>query len=160
MDTKNCNSCRQQKPLDEFYTGRAQCKSCVVTQVTTRQKNNPQYLKYQAQYREKNKDRMKAAHKKYVEKNRGLINFLNSRRKKRIKERTPSWLSSSDIAQIKEIYNQAAELSQQTDKLYHVDHIIPLKGELVSGLHVPSNLQILEASENIRKSNQLKSHDL
>ena len=57
---------------------------------------------------------------------------------------TPTW---ANLAKIKEIYNNCP-------KDYHVDHIIPLKGDLVSGLHVESNLQYLTAKENLQKSNK------
>lgn len=66
--------------------------------------------------------------------------------KLKVKERTPSW---SNLEKIREIYNICP-------KGYHVDHIIPLNGELVSGLHIPENLQYLLAEENLAKSNKFK----
>jgi len=58
-------------------------------------------------------------------------------------KRTPSW---ANISKIKEIYSKCPEG-------YHVDHIIPLSGKIVSGLHVETNLQYLTAHENLLKSN-------
>lgn len=69
--------------------------------------------------------------------------------------RTPSWLSVEQKTEIKEIYRKAQNLTLTTGISHHVDHIIPVNGENVSGLHVPWNLQILTSKENIKKSNKL-----
>lgn len=58
--------------------------------------------------------------------------------------RVPTW---ADLKAIKEIYEACPEG-------YHVDHIVPLQGELVSGLHVENNLQYLTATENMSKGNK------
>ena len=60
---------------------------------------------------------------------------------------TPPW---ADLKAIEAIYAEAVA------KGLHVDHIVPLQGRTVCGLHVPWNLQLLTKSENSRKNN---SHD-
>ena len=65
---------------------------------------------------------------------------------------TPFW---ADLNAIKAIYEEARRLSIETGVEHNVDHIVPLRGKKVCGLHVPANLQILTAEANKRKSNKL-----
>ena len=67
---------------------------------------------------------------------------------------TPPWLTKDHLTEIYEMYKQATYLSKTTGVPHQVDHIVPLKGRTVSGLHVPWNLQILTKLENISKSNK------
>ncbi len=69
---------------------------------------------------------------------------------------TPSWFTKEHKAQIADIYEQAVLAEQLTGVKHHVDHIEPLQGEDRCGLHVPWNLQILEATENLSKGNRAK----
>jgi len=60
--------------------------------------------------------------------------------------------------QIKDIYRERDRLTQVTGKPHHVDHKVPLHGkDGRTGLHIPENLQILTADENLRKSNNMPS---
>lgn len=74
---------------------------------------------------------------------KACLRFNASKRHACKLQRTPIW---SDLNKIKEIYANCPPG-------YEVDHIIPLQGELVSGLHVPDNLQYLTKSENCSKGN-------
>lgn len=67
--------------------------------------------------------------------------------------RTPKWLSERDKQKIIAFYLQAKELTDTSGVVHVVDHVIPLRGRYVSGLHVPGNLQVITAAENLMKSN-------
>ena len=69
-------------------------------------------------------------------------------------KRTPKWLTKADNDAMVALYEEAAKLSKETGIKYHVDHILPLQGKKVSGLHVPANLQVIPAKENLKKSNR------
>lgn len=81
------------------------------------------------------------------------VDNLPSFEKRRVKLAlaTPSW---RDKEAIDAIYQKRAEISEQKGELYHVDHIIPIQGDFVCGLHVENNLQVIPAKENLSKSNK------
>jgi hypothetical protein len=86
------------------------------------------------------------------------IERANSAKKRATKlHRTPCWLTRNDALQIKTLYELASKKTIETGIAWHVDHIIPLRGKKVSGLHVPQNLRVIPASENLRKSNNWES---
>jgi hypothetical protein len=67
----------------------------------------------------------------------------------------PNW---ANTAYIKLFYDMVQEAEMKTGIKYHVDHIVPLKSPYVCGLHCEDNLQVLEATENIIKSNSTWLH--
>lgn len=72
------------------------------------------------------------------------------------RQRQPEKLSLKHKLEIAKIYTIANHLSHTQGVKYQVDHIVPKRGKDVSGLHVPWNLQILEAGVNGRKGNRFK----
>jgi hypothetical protein len=67
--------------------------------------------------------------------------------------RIPAWLSDDDKWMIDQAYELAAIRSKLFEFQWDVDHVIPMKGKLVSGLHVPTNLQVIPHVLNVRKYN-------
>lgn len=85
--------------------------------------------------------------------NRDKANALKAKRRCELINATPSWVDDTHLKDIESVYICSKLFSMYTGEKYHVDHIIPLKGKNVSGLHVYENLQILPAKENMRKNN-------
>jgi hypothetical protein len=109
-------------------------------------------------WREKNKDKFLQMLKNYKSINKEKYDSYNreywSKRNAAKLQRTPLWLTQNDQWMIKEIYELALLRSKVTGIKWEVDHIIPLQGKMVSGLHVPLNLQVISATENRSKSNK------
>lgn len=68
----------------------------------------------------------------------------------------PEWLTIEDRRLMTNLYTEARRVSRETGVQHHVDHIVPLRGKTVCGLHVPWNLRIITANDNIKKSNKLE----
>lgn len=76
-------------------------------------------------------------------------------RRRRHREATPPWLSRRQKTEIRQIYQTAITMTKVTGEQYVVDHIVPLRSDIVCGLHVPWNLRIITREENLAKSNKL-----
>lgn len=116
-------------------------------------KENPPTTEYKSAQYQKHRVKILKAKKLYRQANKGKIIALATARKKYIKQRTPKWVDADERWMIKEVYDLAAQRSKMTGFAWHVDHIIPLQGKTVSGLHVMANLQVIPGVENIRKRN-------
>lgn len=93
-------------------------------------------------------------HAKHYAKNADYYRMKAVFRKESVKRATPAWLSKEQRTQIESVYYHAKDCQIVTGEVYHVDHIVPLQGQDVCGLHVPWNLQVLPAEVNVRKSNR------
>ena len=87
---------------------------------------------------------------------RAKKNALTARRRTKKLLATPKWLTRQDNKQIQAFYLESVLKSDQTGIPHEVDHIVPLQGKTVSGLHVPWNLQVITMSENCKKNNILE----
>ena len=103
---------------------------------------------------QKHKETALLAKKLYRVNNKGKINALCAARKIVVKQRTPGWLTTFDKLKIRCMYQLAAMYTRENNEPWHVDHVIPLQGQSVSGLHVPNNLRVLRGIENIQKKNK------
>ena len=188
MLIKTCTKCKIEKPQGEFYKNTRMkdglntfCIICHKTDNVARKainRKDPSFLaKEHAQrkiYREKNREKLalnmikwreenadyvKEYGKQYRQKNKHLINFLSQKRKIDVINRTPKWLDEEDLWMIEQAYEIAIKRSASTGIQWHVDHIIPLRGKVVSGLHVPTNLRVIPWYENQRKTNKYEVSD-
>ena len=101
-------------------------------------------LKSTLQWREKNYEKTLAYSRQYHRDNRARYNAHWYKYHADQMQRTPAW---ADVTKIVAIYEMAKQQGLS------VDHIIPLRGKRVSGLHVEYNLQLIPLLENVRKSN-------
>lgn len=103
----------------------------------------------------RNPEKVKAYAKKTKALNSGRTLAHTVKRRLAKINRTPTWLTPDDHWMIEQAYELAAIRTKMFGFFWHVDHIIPLQGKTVSGLHVPTNLQVIPAVENIRKGNRV-----
>lgn len=168
--------------LENFYKNKRcadgytnTCKACAKKDRKLRYlQNRESVLESTKAYGKANRDKTRKATKEYYYRNRDKsiqrkLNWYKANPDKanhtaamyraRAKSATPKWLSDDQKEQIRLVYSHAKECEMLSGDKYHVDHIIPLKGENICGLHVPWNLQVLPADINISKGNKYNGEE-
>jgi hypothetical protein len=107
------------------------------------------YLARREQAENVEKDRARA--KQHYQSHKGYY-FAKSQARRGVQRKAiPRWLDDQQWSEIEKIYSECSRRTEATGVKHEVDHIVPLRGDGVSGLHVPWNLQILTAEENRAK---------
>lgn len=174
---KRCSKCNSIPSFNNFHKDksksdglRPRCKTCRSSEAkgyyeinksrinfissVWNSNNKEMYQETNKRYRMLNKERIKLRSRSYYLEHKSEYSARTALRRSRKLKRTPEWLTSIDSALVKSLYNSAKRLSECIGIKFHVDHIIPLQGELVSGLHTPSNLRIISSFSNLSKGNK------
>lgn len=115
--------------------------------------NNPHLNSvYSKRYRLRNPEKRRRVVTEWKMRNPGKVNSDRMYRHATQLNATPKWVNRREIDAV---YKRASEITRSTGIKHHVDHIYPLRGRGFVGLHVPWNLQILTAKENMSKGNRL-----
>ena len=159
-----CKVCSKLKQLNEYAihaTGKQKgiratttCKLCHNKLQVQKRLDNPGIeAEYKKQYRLDNPEKCREYDRKHKLLNPDKVTHDAAKRRAAKVSRVPKWSTPQDLADIRSIYKACKKISDKTGIKHHVDHVIPLRGKIVSGLHVPSNLQIIPDYLNLQKSN-------
>lgn len=146
--TSWCHECHRERNREWAKENKAH----VAAKSVAWRKANPEKARevWQA-FHNRNKGKRAAQHAEWARRNRDKRNAACAKRKAAKLRATPKWVNWNKV---RAIYRQAKLLQEFTGVPMHVDHIVPLQGENVCGLHWEGNLQIIPASENCSKSNK------
>lgn len=172
---KRCSKCDVIKPLGGFSVRRVsqdglcpKCKDCYKIYATVWREENPDSFKtYYAEkkttlqqkykeWREENADSRAEYMAQWGRENAALVAEKNMRRHAGKIQATPKWANRERMV---EFYKEAERLTAETGIQHHVDHIYPLQGKIVCGLHCEANLNVITQFENIQKLNRMPTEE-
>lgn len=118
-------------------------------------KKHPEMLRAKTdKWKKANPERAAAVSRKTRQKCKARILANKAKYRANKRNRTPIWVDKDHLWLIKEVYELAVLRTKLFGFEWHVDHIVPLNGKLVSGLHVLENLQVIPGKENLLKNNK------
>ena len=165
---KTCNKCHTLKPKLEFYQKKTSkdglfwwCKEChklYVKKKYAKAYADPDFKAHEQQrikqFHAANIGKKQASDRRYADNNPSKISARVRKYKYTKLCRTPNWLGVDELWMIEQAYELAALRTKLFGFVWHVDHVLPLQGKLVSGLHTPYNLQVIPGRDNMSKSNR------
>lgn len=113
--------------------------------------NAEKLAKSHADWHARNPDKRKQYNSVWVERNKSHFQSLLAKYRANKFSATPDW---ADLSVIEFLYATRSYISQETGAMWHVDHIVPLQGKAVCGLHTHTNLRVVPAIVNLRKGNK------
>lgn len=132
---------------------RSECKVCQSNRKKKEYIKNPTpVLQRNVRWKISNRDYVRQKNNEYASSIHGkaIRTAIQAKRKASLLQRIPLW---ADLDKITEIYEAASFAKEFFNESIEVDHIIPLQGKIVSGLHVHNNLQLLISADNMKKHN-------
>lgn len=170
VEPRICQGCNANAADSAFPSRGRQCKVCVSTYNKTYRASNGSRISaskkqwavdnadYKAEqdrkYAQSHLDKRAMARGKWDAANPGKSSAAKKLNATARKKRAPAWLTDDDKWMLAQAYELAALRTKMFGFAWHVDHVIPLNGRRVSGLHVPTNLQVIPGIENAKKYNR------
>ena len=158
---KVCIKCRTFKSFAEFYRDAklldGKSRECIAcnkkSRAAYREANREKERIRNREYKKRCAETVRARVKRWRKENPGKDRAKSRLRKAQKLNACPPWAKKGEVRkEMQAHYLHAEWLERSTGQSFHVDHIVPLQNDFVCGLHVPANLMVLEASQNVSKN--------